>query len=300
MSPEIFRFQLGQFSCLSILDCTSWYPAELFFSNLPREQMEILLRRYGQDLPQVEIPYICLFIQAGRKRVLIDTGIGPGGFGPATGKLIQHLRAEGIEPDQIDTVIISHGHGDHIGGNVDSQGQPVFRNARYVMDKQEWDYWMANPTLEELPISPDFKEAILAFARRNLSPIREQFDLIVDQTAEILPGITPVTTYGHTPGHLSLDISSGGQHLLFIGDTFIHPFHIEHPETITAFDHQPEKIIATRLRLLERAAKQGSLVLASHFPFPGLGYVGQKADQWEWQPLPSTGPPSFSVGQWQA
>ena len=72
-----------------------------------------------------------------------------------------------------------------------------------------------------------------------------------------------------------------------------------HPETITAFDHQPEKMITTRLRLLERAAKEGSLVLASHFPFPGLGYVGQKAGQWEWQPLPSTGPLSFSIGQEQ-
>ena len=295
MAPEIFRFQLGQFSCLSILDCRSPYPSELFFSGMPREQVEILLRRYAQDLQQIEIPYICLFIQAGRKRVLIDTGIGLEGFGAVTGKLIQHLRTAGIEPDEIDTVILSHGHGDHIGGNVDREGRPVFRNARYVMHKEEWDYWMANPRLEELTINQDFKEAILAFARRNLSPIRNQFDLVVDQNTEILPGITAFTTYGHTAGHMSLDISSEGQHLLFTGDSFIHPFHIEHPETITAFDHQPEKMIATRLRLLHRAAKERSLVLASHFPFPGLGYVEQTAGQWEWQPLSSTGPRRHST-----
>ena len=288
MTSATFRFQLGQFSCLSILDCKSSYPSELFFSNVPREQLEILLRRYTQDLQQIEIPNICLFIQAGSKRVLIDTGMGLEGFGPLTGKLLQHLRTEGIEPDEIDTVILSHGHGDHIGGNVDHEGRPVFRNARYVMHKEEWDYWMANPRLEELTINQDFKEAILAFARRNLSPIRNQFDLVVDQNTEILPGITAFTTYGHTAGHMSLDISSEGHHLLFIGDSFIHPLHIEHPETITAFDHQPEKMITTRLRLLQRAAEERSLVLASHFPFPGLGYVEHKAGQWVWQPLPST------------
>jgi glyoxylase-like metal-dependent hydrolase (beta-lactamase superfamily II) len=287
MNSQTFRFQLGQFSCLSILDCTSSYPAELFFSNVPRERLEILLRGYNQDSQQIEIPYICLFIQADHKRVLIDTGIGVQGFGSARGNLLQHLRAESIEPDDIDAVILSHGHGDHIGGIVDPEGRVVFRNARYVMHKAEWAYWDGQPTLEELPISRDFKEGILDFARRNLSPIRDQVDLVDDNT-KILPGITAVPSYGHSPGHMTLHISSAGEHLLFVGDAFIHPLHIEYPETIALVDHQPEKMISTRLRLRERAANERCLVLGSHFPFPGLGHIQKRTDQWKWEPFPAS------------
>ena len=218
MNSQTFRFQLGQFSCLSILDCTSSYPAELFFSNVPRERLEILLREYNQDSQQIEIPYICLFIQADHKRVLIDTGIGVEGFGSARGNLLQHLRAENIEPDDIDAVILSHGHGDHIGGIVDPEGRVVFRNARYVMHKAEWAYWDGQPTLEELPISRDFKEGILDFARRNLSPIRDQVDLVddnirsFDKFARSLDQ-TPACQYGtgrEWPGALSVR-GCGGQ-----------------------------------------------------------------------------------------
>jgi len=200
--------------------------------------------------------------------------------------LVKNLRSESIEPEEIDTVILSHGHPDHIGGNLDDEGRQVFPNARYVMRKEEWDYWMSPPDLEELKLGQQFKDSILNAARRNLSAIRNQLDLVDEKNPEILPGIEAVATSGHTPGHMSIDISSDAQRLLFTGDAFIHPLHIEHPETIALVDHQPEKMIATRLQLLEKAAKEKFLVFAPHFPFPGLGHVAKKPNQWEWQPLP--------------
>jgi len=257
-----------------------------FFSNVSNEWMELHLSKYTRNLQEIEMAYTCLLIETGHNRILIDTGMGSSKFVPVTANLVKNLRSESIEPEEIDTVILSHGHPDHIGGNLDDEGRQVFPNARYVMRKEEWDYWMSPPDLEELKLGQQFKDSILNAARRNLSAIRNQLDLVDEKNPEILPGIEAVATSGHTPGHMSIDISSDAQRLLFTGDAFIHPLHIEHPETIALVDHQPEKMIATRLQLLEKAAKEKFLVFAPHFPFPGLGHVAKKPNQWEWQPLP--------------
>jgi glyoxylase-like metal-dependent hydrolase (beta-lactamase superfamily II) len=262
------------------------YPAELFFSNVPRDRLEVLVREYTRDVQEFELCVICLFIETGRNRVLIDTGMGPEGFG-VEGRLVEHLHSAGIRTDDIDTVIFSHGHDDHMGGNADHEGRPIFRNARYVMHQQEWDYWISNPSLNELPINQDFKTAILAGIRKHVLPIRDRFEIVAGD-AEVVPGISVMPAYGHTPGHVALDISSEGQHLLFIGDSIIHPIQIEQPETISVFDHQPETMIATCLALRERAAQQRSMVIASHFPFPGLGHIEKRAGRWSWQPVTAT------------
>ncbi len=131
MRSETFRFQLGSFSCLAIMDDAVRYPIGMFLTNLAREKYEPLLRQRGQSTQEIDLPYICLFINTGRERVLVDTGIGVDGMGPASGKLLSLLRAEGIEPHEIGTVILSHGHPDHIGGSLNEDGKPAFPNARY-------------------------------------------------------------------------------------------------------------------------------------------------------------------------
>jgi glyoxylase-like metal-dependent hydrolase (beta-lactamase superfamily II) len=286
LSSNVFRFKVGEFACLAILDDRCSYPPEIFFSNVPRDRLRPLLAGYGKD-EEVEMCYICLFIHAGPHRVLVDTGMGPPGFRPAGGKLLEHLRGEGIEPDQIDTVILSHGHPDHIGGNLDEGGKPAFPNARYVMYEKEWEYWMSDPDLAELSLDPHFKEGILASARKNLSGIRGQIDLVRDADTEILPGIVAIATAGHSPGHMSLEILSNGERLLFLGDVFIHPIHIEDPEAIALVDHLPEAAITTRRRLFEKAVEEECLVMGPHFPFPGLGHIVRTAP-W-WQPVPKQG-----------
>jgi glyoxylase-like metal-dependent hydrolase (beta-lactamase superfamily II) len=87
---------------------------------------------------------------------------------------------------------------------------------------------------------------------------------------------------------MALEISSSEQHLLFVADAIVHPLHLEYPETIGATDHRPSQMVATRLTLLEKAAREKSLVSTSHFAFPGLGRVVPKGETWEWQPIPAT------------
>ena len=197
--------------------------------------------------------------------MLVDTGAD--GLDPNTGRLLRNLQAVGIGTGDIDTVILTHGHPDHIGGNTDAEGKPTFPKARYVMWKEEWNFWTSGQaeTLDE-------HEECFAFARKNLLPIQQQLDLI-DHEAEIVPGIRAVAAPGHTSGHMAVAISSKGKQLLCISDAFIHPIHIEHPEWHAAIDMAPEQLMNTRRLLLNKAATEKALMLAFHFPFPGVGHV---------------------------
>ena len=285
MSFEAYRFQVGRFSCTAIRDAAPFYPIAIFLTNLTKEQYEPWLRQRGEDLEHVALPYTCLLIDTGRERVLVDTGAGMDTSTPNHGKLLPLLRAEGVEPDEIGTVILSHGHPDHIGGSLNEAGQTAFPNARYVMLRKEWDFWMSNPSLAELGVDEGFGQHMLASAQKNLPGIQAQLDL-VDPDKEIVPGIIAIAAFGHSPGQMALDISSAGQRLLFVADAIVLPLHLEYPETIGVTDHVPNETVATRIRLLEKAASENCLVATSHLAFPGLGHVAPKRDRWEWRPLP--------------
>ena len=233
----------------------------------------------GQDPRQIELPYTCLLIDTGRNRVLVDTGTGVDSPEPAKGKLQALLQGEGIAPDEIDTVILSHAHSDHIGGCLNNLGQPAFPNARYVMLRKEWDYWMSNPSLVELPLPEDFKKGMLASAQKTFRELKAT-DHINPET-EIVPGIAAIAAFGHSPGQIRLDISSAGRRLLFVADAIVLPLHPGSPESIGATDHQPGEMVATRIKLLEKAARHQPIVSTSHLAFPGLGHVTARGNRWE-------------------
>jgi glyoxylase-like metal-dependent hydrolase (beta-lactamase superfamily II) len=291
MSNDSYRLKVGAFECIVVKDGTFTYehPAHVFFANAPQEKLAQALGEHGLDPGEWQeyvSPYPSLVINTGQHQVLVDTGAG--GLGPATGNLIPNLRATGIAPQDIDTVILTHAHPDHIGGNVDSEGKPAFPAARYVMWKEEWEFWTTAPDLTALPVPDWIKQALLKFAADNLPPIEGQLEL-VDAETEIAPGIQAVATPGHTPGHMAVSISSGGERLLCTGDVALHPIHLEQPDWYAAVDLAPEQALASRRRFSEMAVADQALVHAFHFPFPGLGYIVQRGDAWQWQPIEAVG-----------
>jgi glyoxylase-like metal-dependent hydrolase (beta-lactamase superfamily II) len=287
MNTEVYPFKVGDFECMAISDGTFTYeppliqpPATIVFANAPKGLLDQVLREHHIQPEQwvaFEDPFICVMVNTGRHKVMVDTGAD--GITPNTGRLLRNLQAVGIGTDDIDTVILTHGHEDHVGGNTDAEGKPAFPKARYVMWREEWTFWTSEQA-EEL-----YEDAeLVAFIRKNLLPVQHQIDLI-DHEAEIVPGIRAVAAPGHTPGHMAVSVSSNEEQLLCISDVFIHPIHVEHPEWHTAFDMAPEQLIETRRLLLNKAATEKALMLASHFPFPGLGHVVRKGTGWQWQPL---------------
>ncbi len=290
METDIYRFEVGTIQCIAVSDGTLTYapptfppPAMFLFANAPREQLEQALRQHGipaeQWLEWVS-PYICLVVNTGEHLVLVDTGAD--GLAPSTGRLLENLRTAGIAPEQIDTVVLTHGHPDHIGGTTDARGRPAFPNAQHVMWKDEWDFWTSEQA--ELKLDEHGKEVLLKTARDNLPPIEGQLHL-VDQEMEVVPGMRAVAAPGHTPGHMAVAVSSQGQQLLCLSDTVLHPIHMEQPEWHAVVDFDPPEVVATRRRLLDRAAAEKALVLVFHFPFPGLGHVAPDGEAWRWQPI---------------
>jgi glyoxylase-like metal-dependent hydrolase (beta-lactamase superfamily II) len=294
MSKETFQFDVGKLKCITVSDGNLTYvpptfppPATLLFANAKRELLEqVLLEHNLQPKQWVEwtSPYICLLVNTGDHLVLVDTGAGS--FAPTTGRLLQNMQAEGIGPGDIDTVILTHGHPDHLGGNTDAEGKPAFPNARYVIWKGEWDFWTSEQAEQRL--DEHVREILIRFARKNLPPLQGKIDLL-DREAEIVPGIRAIAAPGHTPGHMALEVSSEGEQLLCISDAALHPIHLKQPEWYAVVDFAPQETVSTRRRLLSRAAARKALVLAFHFPFPGLGHIVQKGDVWQWQPIKTEG-----------
>ena len=277
---DIFKLVVGKYRCIAIKDTSSVEKPEALFPELSPEEIHELCNQYSKKFED-KFEMTCLLVNTGKNVILIDTGWGPG-WDPSAGKLLDTLQTLGISCSEIDTVIHTHGHPDHIGGNTDADGRPVFPNARYVIYKDEWEFWISRPDLKE--VSDEIKHTMLEFSKKHLINIREHLD-IVDIEDEILPGIRYINAPGHTPGHTSLVISLGGEQLMIIGDAVHHPIQLIKPDIPMIMDLEIERAIDSRIRILKQASSTSALVFACHFPFPGVGHVVNHNDAWLWHPL---------------
>ena len=205
-----------------------------------------------------------LLIRGDDRVVLIDTGAG-GGMGTQN-KLPASLAAAGVQPAQVTDILISHGHGDHVGG-LAKDGALVFPNATIRMSAAEWTALQA-----------DAEQAALIPV---ITPRVETFE----PGAQVTPSITAVALQGHTPGHSGFEIVSGQDRLLYLGDA-LHSsiISVERPEFVNAWDFNSDAAVATRLALLGRGATQSLRTYGVHFPFPGLGAFRRQADGFVWGP----------------
>jgi glyoxylase-like metal-dependent hydrolase (beta-lactamase superfamily II) len=279
MEKEIYCFSVGDFECAAINDGIIIPPVSLseVFPNAPQPLLERVLDAYGL-WSELIVSYICLMIQTDERLLLVDTGWGTGSAFPGAGKLVENLRAVGIEPEKVDTVIITHGDGDHIGGNANDDGAPTFPNARYVMWRAGWEHFTSEETLAQMEAER------AAFTRARLVSIRDRIDLI-DEETDIAPGVRVVPAPGHKPGHTAVVVSSSGEKLLCIADTVALSLQLQYPDWHMIFDVAPEEAVVTRRQLFEWAAEEKMLVHSYHLPFPGLGYVVQEGEAWQWQPI---------------
>jgi glyoxylase-like metal-dependent hydrolase (beta-lactamase superfamily II) len=277
MNRGYYRFKLGQFECVSLGDGSVDYPLKSFFANVPVDQVEEALRQRNLPVEYVTTPYTYLYVDTGAHRALVE--MGAGALAPSTGKLLHSMQAAGIDPAEIDTVLITHAHPDHIGGTLDERGRPAYTNAHYYIWRGEWEFWFSERAEAKTPAH------FVSIARDNLEPLRDRVTLL-DREGEVIPGISVIAAPGHTPGHLVVSVSSGGERLLYIGDTVLYPLHLEHPDWLPIYDIVPDEAEPSKQRIFDLAAEQGAWVIGQHFPpFPSLGHVVKRGGGWEWQPI---------------
>ena len=219
-------------------------------------------------------------VNTGTHLVLFDTGMGTQKmFGPTTGRLIQSLREAGIAPAQIDAVVISHAHIDHIGGMVNAANQRLFPNAKVYVSQADFDFWTDDKDTKK---NKDF----VAHARKNLLPYRDRIKFVKDGE-EFLPGITAMATPGHTIGHMVYMITSEGKSVCFIGDLAHHQIlMLERPRLEFAYDTDPKQSAETRVKFLTMLAEKKIPLIAYHFPWPGMGYVSKQGEGFRYHATP--------------
>lgn len=281
----VYRFRVGNIIATAVSDGQDRFPAyPAYAANASPQDVEQVVRGLGWDDGQYLLNVTALLLHLGERTVLIDAGAGAT-MGPGFGRLPAALRGLGTPPEQIDTVHITHGHLDHLGGLATPQGQAVYPNAQLSLTRTEWQYW-TDPTLElsALPIEPAFQQALVQVPQAVLPPYADRLALFDEQT-EIAPGVTATKTPGHTPGHSVIHVDSDNQRLLVVGDLFHNPaFDLAHPHWCTAFDDRPDQTPLMRRQVLGQAADRGDLVFAYHAPFPGVGRVFRAGDAFRFVP----------------
>jgi glyoxylase-like metal-dependent hydrolase (beta-lactamase superfamily II) len=278
MSTRSYSFPLGDFTCVCLSDGSLDYPIQNFFANVHPQEIEAALQQQNLPTDYITTPYTYLFVNTQENHILVDMGAGH--LGPRTGKLMQSIQAAGINPETIDTVVITHAHPDHIGGTINDEGDLNFPNAGYHISRVEWEYWFSESATTSAP------KPFVEIARNNLSVIEDRINL-VDGESEIVPGIFVIPAPGHTPGHMVVEVVSNDQRLYYIGDTVLYPLHLEHPDWLPIYDILPEQAAISKSTIFDLAAEKQALVVGQHFPpFPSLGHVIKKENGWKWQSKP--------------
>ena len=252
--------------------------------NASRADVSAALAAAGGKPDEMAVYFNPVVIDTGSGRALVDTGFGSAaGEAPnaTTGLLLQSLEAAGIDPGSIDTVVISHFHGDHVAGLVTPSGAPAFPRARVLVPAPEWAFWMDDDKMK----AADGRTAETFKANRDV------FGALMDVTKfawgdEILPGVTAEGTPGHTPGHTSFTVRSGGQSLFIQSDVSNIPaLFLVHPGWHVAFDQNAAEAEATRRRVYDRVVAERVPVQGFHFPFPSRGVVEKDGEGYRLVPV---------------
>lgn len=277
LSQEVRTFSIGAMTAIAVRDGGLELPNDnqVFGVGRTPEDVAAVLGAAGLPTDKLSLSIQPLVVKVGGRVLLIDTGAGTG-MGEGAGKLLKSLAEAGITPDSVTDILISHLHGDHVGGIIDAAGDPVFSNATVRISEPEWQ------TLRGLNerTAANFGLSRHTEIARAIAPALATFQ----PGGDVLPGIVrSVEVKGHTPGHHAFRIGSGSNTLLYVADSMHHHVvSVQKPDWRISFDADGATGAASRASLLADLAASGQRIYAVHFPFPGLGRIEKRDEGFAW------------------
>lgn len=287
------RFKLGELDLLIVTDGHILInPAQpIFAPGIPKEQLTAALKDNYQADDAIDSAINILVIIKGKRIILFDTGSGAA-LGNNAGRFVKNLQAAGIEPEAVTDILITHLHVDHIGGILNNQGQPVFKNAVYYLPEVEHNFWMSEKPDFSRSKNPASLKGGIDLARTVVKAISGKLHLFAFGTT-LFECVQTELAEGHTPGHPLLTVFSGNQQLKHIVDVVHTALLLSHPEWGTQWDTDFQKGVSTRQRVLKELSLSKELVLSCHLPWPGLGYIVSKNKGYSWLPMAMSTPQLF-------
>lgn len=277
--PGVFRQKIGSIEITALSDGFAPIGIEAFSNIDPAEAKRILEAAGQKTIAPTAIN--AFVVNTGAKTYLVDTGIGSNkAFGNTLGRMRANLAAAGIEPSQIDAVILTHAHADHAEGLITSEGKARFRNAEVILHEAEANFWLDEGIFSR---APESAKPFFLSARKSLAPYAKRMRKVKD--AEVVPGLTLQLAAGHTPGHAVIRVSSGKDQLLIVGDTLHNALiHTLRPDTVFAFDADGKQAAESRKKIFDMVATDGIPIAATHVPFPGFGRIVRDGQAYRYVP----------------
>ena len=278
-----YRFRVGDIQATVLSDGLLSGPPNVYAGDAPEAELREVLRRAFLPTDAMTLNLNTLLIETGGRRILIEAGAAQT-MGPNGGRLFDNLATIGLTRNDIDLVVISHTHPDHVGNLRTADGSKAFPRAVVYVPEADWKFFVqGDPDLSYLPVGPDFRRRFGEAIKRSVEPIAR--DVVLYQAGtEIVPGLTTLPAYGHTPGMVSFLVHSGADQLLLTADLAYHPVvNINRPWS-PGPDRDKNAALQSRRRIFDQAAADRLLVLGFHYPFPGLGRMLKTDGGYAWVP----------------
>jgi glyoxylase-like metal-dependent hydrolase (beta-lactamase superfamily II) len=280
-APGYYRFKVGELEVTAINDGMVFRPLEGLIRNASLDDVKQALGAAFLPNDKMTIPFTTLVVNTGSRLVLLDTGNGDSGA-PTTGSWMRNFRAAGFDPANVDTILISHFHGDHINGLRLKDGTAVFPKAQVMVPAPEWAFWMSDDKMAAAPdgLKPNFQNV-----RRVFGPNAKDVNQF-EWGREPVTGVSTIAAPGHTPGHTGFALSSGNGRLLVMSDTTNNPvLFARRPDWTAVFDMDGEQAIQTRRKMLDMAAADRLQVSFYHAAFPATGFIAKEGNGFQMVPM---------------
>src|SRR6266849_1763032 len=280
--PGFYRLKVGDLEVTALFDGFAVFDPH--WLNGTKATMDGVVKELHEDPHMLEASVTGFLVNTGKQLILVDAGAGTWYGGGAFGRLAGSLRSAGYTPEEVDIVLATHLHSDHVGGITTQDGKRVFPNADVFVSKAESDFWLSPEIAAKAPkdVQPFFQSAQAIAAPYIKAGKWRPFS----DSEAIGDGVELVSLHGHTPGHTGYEFSSKGQKIIFWGD-IIHAqiVQLRHPEITAVFDIDQAAAADMRNQLLPTLAHEDVLIAGPHMPYPALGRLRKEGSGYIWAPV---------------